>query len=290
MAAAPLLVGAVVFAIVFRLLVTVAAERPDEAVTFALSTPVVTAWCVAVAGQMAIWVVLAPAILARFARYRQEASGRRWEIVAVLVALVLLFALLKSGDKLVSNLTFVAAQKMKVGIITAFGFSIAVPCLLGMRFASVRASEVAATASGSVVDLNTLRSAREDLDWFLLVSGVIVAGATLSTGLARNAFNTLIRPEAVSAVNVILYGSFCSAIIAAAYIPAYSLIAESARRIMTIAVPDGEGGADEWIKAEEKRAKLAALLGVNATALDRLTGGLGILSPLAASALSLIKL
>lgn len=290
-AAAPLLVGAVTFAVVFHLIIVVADDDPRRAVDRALTTPVITAWCVAVAGQVAVWVVLAPFIAARFGRYRDQARRRRWEIAGVVSAMLLLFGLLQSGNRLVrDDLNFaVEAQKSKVGIITAIGFAVALPCLLGMRFAGVAAGELAARATGSVEELDELRAHREHLDWFLSVAGLIVAGATLSTGLARNAFNKLNDPpEVVSVVNVFLYGAFCSAIIAAAYIPAHAGISAAARRIMTTAVPGRMGGADEWIEAEGKRAKIASLLGVDVTVRDRLTGGLGIAAPLAGSAISLI--
>lgn len=100
--------------------------------------------------------------------------------------------------------------------------------------------------------------------------------------------NALNDREVLSSITVILYGAFCSALIAAIYVPAFSAATAAARQLIGSLVPLEGLGVAEWIDASEKRMKLRKLLGVEATAWERLTGSIAVLSPLAGSAISLV--
>lgn len=295
----PIVIGVLAYAVVLDFLVLVAAKSPLSEWNWAFSRPLVVAWLAVVAGQVAIWTILVQPVVARFARYRAIVVKRRLEAIALALGAFLMFVLLLLGNRTVPDtITFlVAAQKTKVLFITVLGFSVALPCLLGMRYASVAVRELADDVSEprshettvTARDLELFRRYREDLDWFLSITGLIVAGATLSTGLVRVAFTDLNGREVVSAANVLLYAGFCSALIAAVYVPSFAAVAVSGRRVVDAIVPlDPKSTPAEWAAVSEQRSKLAEALGLNASAWDKLTGGLVVAAPVASGALSFI--
>jgi hypothetical protein len=293
----PIVVGVLVYALVLDFLVLVAARSPLSDWNWAFSRPLVVAWLAVVAGQVAIWVMLVQPILTRFAPYRPILAKRRLEATALALGAFLMFVLLLLGNRTVPDtiIFLVAAQKTKVLFITVLGFAVALPCLLGMRYTSVAARELAEQVSQrgqtavTAGDLERFRAYREDLDWFLSITGLIVAGATLSTGVVRVAFSELNGREVVSAANVLLYGGFCSALIAAIYIPAFAAVGLSGRRVVEAIVPLDPGSTPaDWVVAFENRSKFAGILGLNTSAWDKLSGGLVVVAPLASGALSFI--
>lgn len=284
----PVVAGVFVYAVVLDALVLIAPD-PAQQWDRVLSTPVVAAWCAVVAGQVAIWTMLLPPIFGRLSAYRALAARSRFQLIALGCGTFLLFALLLVGNRAVpDNIHFaVIHQKIKVLIITTSGFFVAFSCMCGMWLASSAAHGVAVDPSPAAQQLESFRRHRDDLDWFLAISGVIVAAATLSTGIIRITFHELNGREITSAWSVILYGAFCSALIAAVYVPSF-VITQSAGRSIVAGIAPLPATAAEWIDMRSSRDTLEKHLGIAGSVWDRLSGAIAIIAPLAGSALSLI--
>jgi hypothetical protein len=271
-------------------LVFVAPVTPAEAFGHAVRNPEVTVWCSLVAAQVALWSGAALPILERLRKYRGYVQQRRWELLLSAVILLLLFGLFLWSHRLVSaDLRFlVYYQKIKVMIITPIGLIFLLLALLGMHLVELALKNLRTKKSSAYDSIPQYLEYKDDLQWFLLISGLIVGGATLSTGALSRALAVLNADYTFNASLVILNGAFGSGVISLIYIPAYLEMRRAGMKLCNVFLEMPHSSAKDLISWHEDRMKLENLLGLKGDVLDSLKAGLAILSPLAGSAFAVL--
>ena len=287
----PVMAGALAYLAAVYFLVILGSSDARTKLNAALSVPDVAIYCALVAALITAWTfVIGPGYRLAL-KYSDQIRQHRYELLGDILALLVLCAvLLVSRNRALSQTVRlpVVYQREKIVLVTLFGAVTVLPCLLGFRLVSFQAEKVAMEqGSDTVAVLTRLEELRADLRWFLRVAGAVVGGGTLATGALRNAIAALNGGMAPPPSGIILYGGFCSGVIALFYIPAHAGFAAAARAAVSrlIAAP---GDVQEWLTAIERREKLETSLGVNVTAMSLLGEVGAIIAPLVGSAVSFL--
>lgn len=98
----------------------------------------------------------------------------------------------------------------------------------------------------------------------------------------------LIAIEARPASEILLYGGFCSGVLALFYVSSHVVFSRSSWALIRAAEPVRDSSASAWIDAQGKRAKLAEAIGLGTTSIRAFQDGVAILAPLFGSGIALL--
>jgi hypothetical protein len=136
---------------------------------------------------------------------------------------------------------------------------------------------------GDEAALTNFTRLRSSLRQFLFSAGAIVAGAVLAAGALQQALGKHGDPEIVFA-----YGIFLSAMLAAAYAPAFAQLQRAGERLLdAIEAPPATEDPD-WPVGSMRRREVRSFLGLDVDFLQSLRVGIAVLAPLASGFLSLL--
>jgi hypothetical protein len=289
----PVILGVSGYLVAVLILVVNDAGSFSEQVSYAFRNPAAIAWETLVAIQVGASAALLPALTAAVRVYPIP-SGLALRQLATLGAIaLLLFGVLIGGHRIVDpNLCLpVHHQKENVIIFTSFIFLSFLGTLYGMCSVALATVELVGRSHSIPNALSTFLQHSRSLQWYLLIAGLIVGGAALTTGALQAAIASLnTNLNAKVSPNpwlVLIYGGFGSAVIALYYIPVHSALHSAGIALCDRILPM-KGDAEEILIWFEKRAKLEAALGLNKNWLDNFKSVLIILTPLAGSAISLL--
>ncbi len=289
-------VSAAAFALTMMVL---AAGEGGVDLSYVVRAPRVTAWCILIAGQVSLWVLVVPTALEVIERHRDIRSAHPGFVGQLLVGLVILCALFIGGHTALPEIAAdpVLWHRPKMIGVTVVGFVPLLALFVAMHLTALAAeAETTEDAVARYVDL------RETLRLCLGLTGLIVAAATLATGALQETVAMLIEtePERVRAaaalpspgerhMYTLIYGGFGCGFVALVYLPALARMRRAGRVLRDAVVqPPQKHGVDEWRAWAEARASLGQLLGVEARPQDLLKDGLALLAPFAGSAVSLL--
>jgi hypothetical protein len=271
-------------------LIMLGAERPLDEFRKALKPhPEVMVWCVLVATQVAIWSYVAGPAYKRARRYVASFSAHRRSVISDFIVLVLLFGIFVYAHRRVTAelLLPVIGQEAKVPLLNVLGFAALLPCLLGMRLIALAGREQAAVGLNSAM-LDRFAQLRDDLNWFLSSAAVIIGAATLANGAFRNALNALNPKNLTPATEVLLYGGFCSGVLALFYLSSHEVFSRSGWALIRAAEPVVEDSTSAWAEAQARRSKLAEVMGVGTSSVRAFQDGAVLLTPLFGSGVALL--
>ena len=267
--------------------------RPVDAFEKVLETPELLIWCVLVATQVGIWSYLFAPAYKRAARYGASFSTHRWSIIGDTMALAILFALFLNAHHKVTaglELPVMWLEEVKVPFLGAMGFVTLLPCLLGMRLIAIAArGEAAAGVNATLLD--KLTRLRRDLKWFLGSATMMIGAATFANGAFRNAMNKLNHDSTahqIPASEVLLYGGFCSGILALFYLSSHVVFSRSGWALIRAAEPVRDNSTSAWVDAQARRAKLAEVIGLGTSSMRAFQEGAALLTPLFGSSVALL--
>ncbi len=270
----------------------------SESLNYMMRAPEVTVWCLLIAGQAALWFGFIIPVIKKLWEYRwwKKISLELVFTIFIIVGLCLLFIQSHQKTTDISSLPNFPINapdfhRFKVNILNIAGILLIFPTLLGGYFVghSFKQLKASVAADSGTDSVKKFLKYKEDLNWFLTVVGLMVGGATLTTGALHRALSVLNTGYKPNSLLILLYGAYISGIVALIFIPAIikAHATGSALREKLLPFPENEIGGEEWIKWSENRSKLDAMLGLNKDVFDNLKVGLAILTPLAASAVSL---
>jgi hypothetical protein len=142
------------------------------------------------------------------------------------------------------------------------------------------------------VKLVTLLALRGWLSWYTTILGTAIGLLVLTTGALRNAIvnahggqDGRFAPE-----GVLLYGAFFSVLLASIYIPAYLALTDAGQRMRDRCFPLSRRweNAEAWAAWYRQRKDFEEFLGLRLGTVASLRGVVGVLTPLASSAVSLL--
>jgi hypothetical protein len=247
--------------------------------------PDVILWCLLIAAQAGMWLVLTASLVHTLPAYSNVMRSRWRPFTCVIVAITTIFATFLLSRYLPDNLVLlVSGQMWKVGILTLMGFLPFIAALTGMYLVGAAADQRGMIETEFQAELQALIQLSDDLQNLLITSGVIIGAATLATGVLQQAIHSLnptrYQPNTLYAL---LYGSFGTGIIALLYLPAYASLKAAIIRFgdNVLPLPLDVNDIANW---RDKRSELESLLGLDKTALERLKAGVAILSPIIAGA------
>jgi hypothetical protein len=288
-ATSPLPVVFACFILALAFLVLVGPDPPQGQFGMLLQKPDTMVWCALVAAQVALWSYLAAPAYKRAARYAAFLRSQRRSVTIEFAALlflvgIFLYAHFRVTDGLKMPIVWPAA---KVPLLVALGFATLVPCLLGMRLVAIAARAEAAIRVDTAL-LDRFAKLRGDLKWFLGSAAAIIATATLANGAFRNAMNKLNPQHPIPPSEVLLYGGFCSGILALFYLTSHEVFSRSGWAVVEAAEPVRDDTPGAWTEAQEKRSKLAAVMGIATSGVQAFHDGAAILAPMFGSGAALL--
>ncbi|MDQ3799943.1 MAG: hypothetical protein M3384_10855 [Acidobacteriota bacterium] len=276
--------------IAYLVLISPLPFSPAESFEYIFRKPEVAVWCSLVAAQVAYFAGVTPPLLRKLKEYRAYFFKRKSELLTSGLVLLLLLTLFLLSHQLVKgDLDLpVHYQKIKIFILTFAGLLVLVLALYGMRLVGMAVRDVPLNQQTAYESISKFIRCRDDLSWFLLVSGFIVGGATLTTGALQRALVALNDAKfPYSPSLVLLYGAFGSGVIALIFIPSHLALLDVGKKLCDELLRMPKGNIKELLAWNEERAELEAFLGLKGGTLDTVKTGIAILSPLAGSAISL---
>lgn len=261
----------------------------SEQVSYVFRNPTALVWATLVAIQLGACAALLPPLITSLRNHPFLSGPARWKMFALVIVALLLFGVLISSHRITGPGVKlpVPYQKIKVLIITSVIFLPFLGSLYGMCSIAFAMEESLDETLPIPNHVSMFLRLSRDLQWYLLVSGFIVGGATLTTGVLQIAIASLNKGIPANPSVILLYGLFGSAVIALYYIPVNSALHSAGIKLCDEILPI-EDGTKEFISWSEKRTKLETFLGLNKDWLDNLRTGLILLAPLAGSAVSLL--
>jgi hypothetical protein len=250
----------------------------------ALREPRWSLWLALVVAQGALWGVLLPLLLSTHARLRAALSTR--DLVFTLSPLIVLSAAADVVRYATQVRSPLPGHFGKVTLLTWLGTLVALVAVTGIVRIG-RAAWTLEVEKGGARALQTYLELRSSLRQFLLIAGVVVAGAVLAAGALQSAAdgyrNQAGRPEAV-----LLYGLFLSTLLAAAYAPAFGALRKAGERVLEELEPSPKPGERDWPLGNPRRRDLRAYLELDTGFVESLRVGVAVLAPLASGLLSLL--
>lgn len=251
--------------------------------------PEVVVWATLVAFQTAACAALLPALIDALREYPIPSGQARRKLVVLGIVLLFLFAVLMAAHPLINRDLVLPAhhQKIKIAFVTSLIFLVFMSSLYGICSVGLAVEEGLIGASSINDEILLFIRLKETLQWFLLIAGLIVGGATLTTGALETAIASLNNGASTNPSVILLYGVFGSAVIALYYLPVYASLYSAGKTLCDKILPMEENTNDlaVWY---DKRTKLEAFLGLNKDWAESLRTGLTLLAPLAGSAISLL--
>lgn len=245
-------------------------------------------WCLLVSAQVGMWFILITVLYQPLHAHRKIARLRTRTLLCVLTSILIMFSILllirhyPEGTK-----PLICYQTEKVIILTLIGFIPFLLSLSGLYLAGAAAEQANPTSGDFATDVRALMKISRDLQTFLIVTGLIIGAATISTGVLEKAMN-LRNPEyEPSVIYALLYGAFGTSVIVLLYLPAYAALRDAGTRLCdsVLPLPANANAVPDWL---DNRQKLNSLFGLDKSALESLKTGIAILTPILAGAGSFI--
>lgn len=247
-------------------------------------------WCSLVAAQVALWAILFPPLVTKLSGYWRTLRANPWGTGILLIALFLLFGLfIASHQDLPDKLKFpVEWQKPKIRVISLIGLTPMLLSLSGIYAVSVAAGELLSPGADRHDQVFSLLKFRRDLRTFLTMAGLIIGGATLTTGALHRALVALNKGFAYNPSLVLLYGAYGSGVIALVYVPAHLLLSRVGHRVVSNLVPQPSADPASLVKWRKDQDELESALDLKAGVAESLKGSLSLLYPLVGSGISIL--
>jgi hypothetical protein len=237
-------------------------------------------WLVLLAAQGALWGILLPSLLRSHAALGARPSRRDLVVaLAPLVALSVAVDVARSRNTIDSPLPHHFA---KVTVLTWLGTAVALVAVAGIVRVG-RAAWAFELGSGGAAALERYVQLRASLRQFLVSAGAVVAGAVLAAGALQQALGKQGHPEVAFA-----YGIFLSALLAAAYAPAFAQLQRAGERVLDAIEPPPAAGEPDWPLGSERRRQLRSFLDLDIDFLQSLRVGVALLAPLASGLVGLL--
>ncbi len=245
-------------------------------------------WVVTLGAQTAFWGVIAIPLWRSLRTFREEIRSHRLGVFGTALAFI---AILAGGPVAMRlpRLNPLDGATWKVTLLSSIGgLAVGIPALTGMVLVQIASRRRFRSRPPSKRDVERFVAMRNDLQRFLLVAGAMIALTTLATGVLRNALLTDgLDPARFPPELVLLYGAFFTAVIALAYVPAYTALVGAGRRIVELALPMPEPTAPDFGGWYDARKSLSEFLQLEVTVADRLQVGIIVLAPLTSAVLSI---
>ena len=287
--------GAIGYFLTSAILVADNTKPISAEIKYLFRNPAVTVWATLIAMLVAACAGLLPALIAALREYPLPSRRARWKVrflggLALLLFGVFILSHLSVTDDIEMP---VAGHSAKVMSITVVIFLFFLAVLYGMCAvaAAVDNLDENRPAADRISDFLKLSSS---LQWYVLIAGLIVGGATLTTGTLQTTVSSL-NPwtrttdliALLSPMTTLAYGLFGSAVVGLYYIPVYTALRSAGMKLRDDILPVNKD-TDDLISWYERRTKLETLLGLNKDWFDSLKTGFVLLAPLAGSAISLL--
>ncbi|HYC91025.1 MAG TPA: hypothetical protein VEO54_17540 [Thermoanaerobaculia bacterium] len=136
--------------------------------------------------------------------------------------------------------------------------------------------------------LDRFAQLRADLHWFLVSAAAIIGAAALANGAFRNALNVINPEHPTPATEVLLYGGFCSGVLALFYLSSHEVFSRSGWALIRAAEPVLDDSTSAWADAQVRRSKLAEVMGVGTSSVRAFQDGAVLLTPLLGSGVALL--
>lgn len=289
-----------------------------------ISTPQFVLWMLLLCAQAAVWVLAVGYIFNVVrSRRREVKSSECYEpvttvlIVTVAVALLALAVVFGLLTRLhlgpirsdLRHLSFSADFPLANGgwrlqPLVSFAFFVGVLAVVGMSFTAVRFDQLKREGGPAdhLPDLTSFISLRDDALVLLAMVGAIVGLGTLSTGALREAVLAtngepvlveLIKADPGAALKfapeyVLAYGLYFSGLLALAFAPCFIAMRNTGAWLRDRAYPLTAPTDTTFADIVAKRKALDVLLQTNLSASGTFKAGVAILTPLAASLVTLV--
>jgi hypothetical protein len=189
----PLVLGAIGYLSAGVLLTVTDEGSWSEQLAYVFRNPKVVVWVTLVAIQFGACAALLPALVTSLRDYSLPSGKAKQQLVSAVVVALLLFGVLLFGHRIIdAHLELpVHHQKIKVPIVTSAVFLLFLSSLYGM--CSVALAAEGHLDSSYPIATRVLRFLRLNraLQWYLSVAGLVVGGATLTTGALQTAIASL---------------------------------------------------------------------------------------------------
>lgn len=237
-------------------------------------------WFALLAAQGALWGILLPLVLRTHAALGARVNPR--DLVVALAPLVLLSITIDIARRLHPIDSPLAHHFAKVTVLTWIGTGVALVAVAGMVRVG-RAAWAFDLGTGCDAALAHFMRLRSSLRQFLFSAGAVVAGAVLTAGALQQALGKHGHPQIVFA-----YGIFLSALLAAAYAPAFAELQRAGERLLNSIEPPPETGDPDWPDGSTRRGEVRSFLGLDVDFVQSLRVGIAVLAPLASGFVSLL--
>lgn len=239
-------------------------------------------WLALLTAQGALWGILLPLVLRGHAALNARVNPR--DLVVALAPLVLLSITLDIARSRNSVDSPLPHHYAKVTVLTWIGTGVALVAVAGI----VRVGRAAwafdlTSGTGSGAALTSFLRLRSSLRHFLFSAGTIVGGAVLAAGALQQALGKQGHPQLVFA-----YGIFLSALLAAAYAPAFAQLQRAGERLLDEIEPPPAVDDPEWPVGSGRRQQVRSFLGLDVDFVQSLRVGIAVLAPLASGFVSLL--
>jgi len=253
-------------------------------------------WFLFLFGQVGLWLALQPAAWRAFRAVPTGGRGTTTSFGLIIVGGCI--AVVVSLGFTVNREYPLPGHGAKLVVVTTLGLLAATPALLCVwrlhrviaaltPDANGRATLIGYADEQDAHPLTGLLRLRELLDSALVILGLIIGAAILSTGAFRHAVLAWDPAQEFPVEYVLLYGAFFTLLLALVYVPTYLRLQAAGRQIIAAYVPIDPGTAD-LAEAYEKRQKLTTLLRLDASVASSFVAGAAIVTPLVTSLLGVV--
>lgn len=234
-------------------------------------------WLALLGVQAAVWAILAPLLVRE---YRALGCRTNWlDLAATFGFVVLVFVLVDVARFRNPISSPLPGHWLKLTVLTWLGLVVASIAGAGL----VRIGRMASTFDGDAAEHGRLHRA---MRFFVAGAGVVIGAAVLAGGaLAQASVEEYPTQEEAP---VLAYGLLLSALLAAIYAPVFLAVRGAGERLADSIAEVPPSSDPAWLAAHARRREVGAALGLEASLLDSLRAGLGVLAPLISAALSLL--
>jgi hypothetical protein len=187
-----------------------------------VSKPQFLIWLFLFSSQFAFWAIIASPLFTELKQLKNHFQANKLEIsITFIASLVLTIAYLYffAFVHLPKELPL-AHHRLKVWTLTIPGFLMAFLALSGIWLVYIASRNLGSNSRPDENAITEYLQLRKQLDFFVMIAGILIGMGTLTIGALRHALRSLEKSELVIQPEVILlYGAYFSLLMALVFVP-----------------------------------------------------------------------